>query len=50
MKRRVKEKIILVSTPREAMGWPCYYCGETLKNCKKKRCCNKCKGKNYNAH
>lgn len=38
-------------TPRQALGWPCFYCAKTLKRChgpnksrKNRRCCGECKG------
>lgn len=42
-----RPKIVMVSTPREAMGWPCFYCGAPLERCKttQGRCCGRCKSK-----
>jgi len=28
---------------REAYGFPCFHCGVTLAECRKRKCCKKCK-------
>lgn len=46
-KRRLKiAEVIIVggSWLRGQYGYPCFHCGATLKKCRQRKCCARCKG------
>jgi hypothetical protein len=40
---RLEVAIVASSAVREAFGFPCFFCGVPLAQCRKRKCCKKCK-------